>query len=259
MKSIAEQNAEELGGARSVLSRQRADHIRLYDLLDKLTAAPPERARPLLIRIYRLVFPHAFAEETVLWPVIRRALPDGHELTRQVEAEHQRINELVARLEQLAPGVEEWRLLLNQIVPLLRQDVRDEEDILLPRLQQALGPDRMRLLGTKWAFVRAIAPTRSHPVVSRRPPGNVWAALPLSILDRARDYVELRRYGRPSAVSRTLARASHAVERLPPMKSGEDRVTRVDNGSSFGWKTGALIIGLAGTGLLLRRRAHARA
>jgi hypothetical protein len=194
----------------------------------------------------------------VLWPAIRRALPDGHELTLQVEAEHQRINELVTRLEQLAPGTGKWRLLLNQIVPLLRQDVRDEEDILLPRLQQALGPDRMRLLGTQWAFVRAIAPTRSHPVISRRPPGNVLAALPLTILDRARDQIELRRYGRPSAVSRTLARASHAVERLPGLKSGEDPATRADNKSSA-WKAGALMISLVAMGLLLRRRTQEKA
>ncbi|MFD3444061.1 hemerythrin domain-containing protein [Microbacteriaceae bacterium 4G12] len=55
----------------------------------------------VLLRIYRLVFPHAFAEESVLWPVMRRTLPDGQELTLEVEREHQEVNELVTRLERI--------------------------------------------------------------------------------------------------------------------------------------------------------------
>jgi hypothetical protein len=80
------------------------------------------------------VFPHAFAEEAVLWPVIRSALPDGHELTLQVEREHQRINELVDQLERAPLGSHAWRVALAETIALLRQDVRDEEDVLLPRL-----------------------------------------------------------------------------------------------------------------------------
>jgi hypothetical protein len=49
----------------------------------------------------QLVFSHAFAEETVLWPAVRRSVPDGEELTARVEQEHQRINDLVADIERL--------------------------------------------------------------------------------------------------------------------------------------------------------------
>jgi hypothetical protein len=47
---------------------------------------------------------------------------------------------------------------LDRVVALLEQDVRDEEDALLPRLQQALTPGELRSLGTQWALVRSIAP-----------------------------------------------------------------------------------------------------
>ena len=67
-----------MGGPKRVLSRQKRDHVELGRLLDQLAATSPDKAGPLLIRTYRLVFPHAFAEEAVLWPVIRRVLPDGH-------------------------------------------------------------------------------------------------------------------------------------------------------------------------------------
>jgi iron-sulfur cluster repair protein YtfE (RIC family) len=114
MKTIAEQTAAELGGRASVLSRQKRDHLVLRRLLAELAACPPNQADHLLLHLYRLVFPHAFAEEAVLWPLIRRVLPDGHEHTLRVEQEHQQINQLVVRLESLPRSSRQWHDTLHQ-------------------------------------------------------------------------------------------------------------------------------------------------
>jgi hemerythrin superfamily protein len=98
--SIAYQSIEELGGAGSVLVRQRRDHERLDELLRRVRATADTEQDEVLMRICRLVFPHAFAEEAVLWPALRRALPDGEEVTVHVEREHQEINEVVAALDR---------------------------------------------------------------------------------------------------------------------------------------------------------------
>jgi len=181
----------------------------------------------VLTRINRLVFPHAFAEEAVLWPTIRRLLPDGEELTTQVEQEHQEVNELVVKLEK-TDDVSDRVPLLDRLVEVLREDVRDEEDVLLPRLQEKLDRRALVQLGLTWEAVRRTAPTRPHPVVARRPPGNTLSALPLSVIDRTRDLVDrAARRSEPQvrerleATSRVLARVAGAVEQLPPMKSGE--------------------------------------
>lgn len=97
MKSVAEQSVEELGGRPSVLARQKSDHVALDLLLHRLGESTHEEQLPVLLDLYRLVFPHAFAEESVLWPVMRRVLPDGEALTLQVEQEHQEVNELATR------------------------------------------------------------------------------------------------------------------------------------------------------------------
>lgn len=259
MKSVALQDVVELGGTRSVLSRQRRDHVRLHQLLGELQACPPERCGQPLIKLYRLVFPHAFAEEAVLWPAIRRLLPDGDELTLRVEREHQKINELVTELEASPRGSPEWRAILDEVIPLLLEDVRDEEDILLPRLQQAASPRQLRLLGAQWELIRAVAPTRCHPVVSRRPPGNILSALPLSLIDRLRDRIDLARY-RSRSVARGAARfsagltiAAHAVEHLPGMALGEKNATRVQGTSRTVWGSAA-IAGVLLIGARLARR-----
>ncbi|WP_431331457.1 hemerythrin domain-containing protein [Streptomyces sp. IPPR8] len=79
--------------------RQRRDHARLDTMMNRwLAGGPADELEALWRDIVQLVFSHAFAEETVLWPVLRRVAPDGEELTGRVEEEHQAINELVARL-----------------------------------------------------------------------------------------------------------------------------------------------------------------
>ena len=247
MRSVAQQSVAELGGQLSVLTRQKRDHVKLDNLLHRLSEVGDTDQERVLLEIWRLVFPHAFAEEAVLWPVIRRLLPDGQELTLRVELEHQRVNELVRKLESLKPGSPERPQVLNQIVALLREDVRDEEDVLLPKLQAKLTGMQQMVLGVSWEVVRRIAPTRTHPIVSRRPPGNILAALPLSLLDRSRDNVDriLHRSGGGATqplqwLSSALGRVSRAVERLPGMRRGEDPATRV-KGYPNPWGAAAIV------------------
>jgi len=149
-----------------------------------------------------------------------------------VEQEHQEVNELVILLENLDRAHPEREEVLTRFVAVLREDVRDEEDELLPRLQEELSPERLRALGVAWEAVRRTAPTRPHPVVARRPPGNVAAALPLTVTDRLRDVLESAALRGPSRVgpaltsaSRLLARAAGAIEDLPIMRRGEDPST----------------------------------
>lgn len=232
--SIADQTESELGGRLSVLTRQRRDHVVLDRLLDELGTASGEREQDVLRRIYRLVFPHAFAEESVLWPTMRRVLPDGEALTLEVEREHQEVNELVTQLEALPPGDPRRVPVVGRLTEVLREDVRDEEDQLFPRLQARTDRRTLRRLGLVWELVRRIAPTRAHPVVARRPPGNVLSALPLSVIDRLRDVADWAATRGPARsrtglrrLSRGLGGVARAIERIPLLRLGEDPSTRV--------------------------------
>ncbi len=227
-RSIADQTDDELGGPGSVLVRQRRDHVELDRLLHELDGSTGRAQEEVLTRIDRLVFSHAFAEETVIWPVVRRVLPDGDALTLQIETEHQEVNELVAALEEGGPDHPDRPARLARLVEVLREDVRDEEDVMFPRLQEHLAPAELRRLGRRWAVMRRISPTRPHPTVSRRPPGNALSGLPLSLLDRSRDAIDAGVRRAPArlapageAVSRGLAVLAGLVERTPPARRGD--------------------------------------
>lgn len=231
MTSLATQDIDRLGGRLSLLTRQKRDHERLDRLLTTVGHTAGTEQRALLQDVARLVFPHAFAEESVIWPEVRRVLPDGEALTLQVEQEHQEVNQLWARLERLPVGQERDDV-IGRITAVLREDVRDEEDVLLPRLQEVLSTRRLQVLGVAWEAVRRTAPTRPHPVVSRRPPGNVLAALPLTVLDRGRDGLDRVARRSPalrspaSLASRRLGALAGRVEQVGPLRRGEDPSTQ---------------------------------
>lgn len=225
--SVAAQTVQQLGGEGSLLVRQRRDHAVLEGLLQAVDRTQGEQQDEALTRLGRLVFPHAYAEETVVWPVLRAVLPDGNALTERNEQEHQDINELWTQLETTPTGAPARAELLERISTLLRQDARDEEDVLLPRLQAALTHEQLRRLGRAWGLVRRTAPTRPHALVSRRPPGNLLSGLPLAALDRSRDALDRTSRATPtlavacSGTSRALALLAGAIEHLPPLKQGE--------------------------------------
>jgi hypothetical protein len=66
MTTLADQTVEQMGGRLSVLTRQKADHVRLDRMLEQLPRTDGHAREDLLRRISRLVFSHAFAEEAVL-------------------------------------------------------------------------------------------------------------------------------------------------------------------------------------------------
>lgn len=115
--------------------------------------------------------------------------------------------------------------------------MRDEEDELLPRLQQRTTVRQQQALGVAWEVVRRISPTRPHPVVARRPPGNAIAALPLTITDRSRDALDLvaqhsTRLREPATrASAALARLAGRIEQLPPLRRGEHPSTHRSHGT----------------------------
>jgi hypothetical protein len=178
------------------------------------------------------VFPHAFAEEAVLFPIARKRLHAGEVLSLEIEQEHQEINEVYAAVERSRRGDPGRDALIERALALLDADVREEEDELLPRLRAVMDDAELRRLGWTWELVRRVAPTRAHPVVSRRPPGQTLSALPLTVLDRCRDALDrvARRAPAPvatagSAASQALGMVAGVVERLPPFLHGEDPST----------------------------------
>ncbi len=161
--TIEEQTVEELGGPSSVLARQRRDHAEMDRLMERYLALADgeQRERPLK-EVVQLVFSHAFAEETVLWPAVRRSVTHGEELTSRVEASaDQRSRRRHRASGSRRPGAR------GEDGARIRPDPPGHPrrgGPGLPRPQEALEDARLRRLGAAWETVRRTAPTHPHPV-----------------------------------------------------------------------------------------------
>ncbi|MEU5253672.1 hemerythrin domain-containing protein [Streptomyces longwoodensis] len=202
-RTIEDQTLEQVGGPGSVLARQRRDHAEMDALMGRHRALPDgEERERVLQQTVQLVFSHAFAEETVLWPAVRRLVEDGEELTSRVEEEHQQINDFVADIERLDPGSPEREDKVRQAFALIRQDIRDEEDLLLPRSRRPCprtGSAGSARPGTRSAG--APPPTRTRSSRAARPATPCWASRSASTTACATSSAWARRgrrCGRPS-------------------------------------------------------------
>ncbi|WP_337060642.1 hemerythrin domain-containing protein [Kineococcus sp. G2] len=194
LTSVADQSEDERGGPGSILSRQSADHRDLDELMHAYEREPDAGARGRIVaELSERALRHAFAEETVLFPVYRRFLPAAggdDELTRHIEGDHQRVNEVLEDLQRADPSSAGYDAEVRRAFEVIRHDAHDEEDDLLPRLQQVASARQLRAIGAAWEAARLGSPTRPHPKVPRRPPGNVVAGAGLALSDRVQDVVD---------------------------------------------------------------------
>ena len=182
--------------ADTIITRQVREHARHLELLTEYGERQPGARRETFRELVDLVTTHASAEEDVLFPFARKTLgAEGEALTSEIEAQHQRVNELLDPMDGqcLEPGDARFETCVAELVPLLRADLRNEEDRLLPALAANLDEGELERLGTAWLVAKKVSPNRAHPRIPRRPPGNVLAGIPLFFVDRVRHLLSKRK------------------------------------------------------------------
>lgn len=128
---------------------------------------------------------HAFAEETVLYPIWPGiGMTDEHE---DAEQEHQEIKELLVTLGRTEPGEAEFEEALSKLIGLVRHHVQDEESDELPEFRSKAGAERVAQLGRDFRTAKRRAPTRPHPKAPSEGLAEKVAGAVAKPLDMARD------------------------------------------------------------------------
>lgn len=146
-------------------------------------------AEQALAEIVRELSVHAAVEEQLLYPAMRRALPDGDSAVEEALAEHQQVKEVLARLDGADADDPAVVSEVRSLVLAVRSHVTEEEGRLFPELRKSISPQAFTEMHEQLGKVRAMAPTRPHPKAPSTPPGNVMAGAGASLVDKARDAV----------------------------------------------------------------------
>ena len=167
------------------------DHRTVEQLFTQLEGLQSgvDRREELIQQVVSELSVHAVIEEQVLYPAIRSEVPGGEELADHAIDEHQRVKELLARLEELDPKESETDQVLRQLMADFRQHVQEEEgpDGLFDQLRTNVDQGRLVEMGDAMSKAKTAAPTHPHPRAPSKPPGNVVAGAVASVVDKARD------------------------------------------------------------------------
>ena len=163
------------------------DHDAVEQIFRQLEAAPEGDTRDRLVdSVIRELSVHAAIEEQILYPAMRRALPNGDALVEEAIEEHQQVKETLAAIER-AEGAADRDPLLVRLVGNVRHHVDEEEGELFPQLRSSIAQNRLQTMGSELAAAKKMAPTHPHPHAPNTPPGNVVGGAAAALVDRARD------------------------------------------------------------------------
>ena len=149
-----------------VLTRE---HNKMRVLLKQLSAIPghkkggtaeDESERKSIVDMITVrLSRHEAAEEELLWPAVRQALPDGDQWADGALKQEQEGTETLTALGELAPDTDEFDSLVEQLEAQCREHVAFEYQVFL-RLREAMSDDEREKLGQEIVAAQKRAPAR---------------------------------------------------------------------------------------------------
>ncbi len=136
------------------------DHKEVDELLEQFAGADDTFEGGLVGRIIEALSVHAAVEEQLVYPAMRKALPDGEAKVRDAIADHQKVKETLADLETMAPLDPAVPAAVQALAKEVRAHVAEEESDLFPRLAETLGEAALQDMGRAIEKARVTAPAR---------------------------------------------------------------------------------------------------
>ncbi len=134
------------------------DHHTVAALFDKLQAATSADDQiALYAQVKDALERHASAEEKVLYPRVRKEVPDGKEESKDAIEEHDQIRESLKEVEEHDAGSELFTLAVAQLVATTKHHVGVEESELLPDFRKNGDATERDELGRKFSEAKGKA------------------------------------------------------------------------------------------------------
>jgi hemerythrin superfamily protein len=165
-----------------------ADHKEAKALMGRFDHTEPSERAAYFYEVVNALVRHEVAEERVVYPITRHAVPGGEQEAKARIAEQSEIEQLLVDLEKLDASSEEFATQFGTLRRAVLDHAGAEEATTFPLLK--MEDDESRLaLGGLYELAKAKAPSHPHPHAPQSPPGDVIFGVVASLFDKARDAV----------------------------------------------------------------------
>ena len=114
----------------------------------------------LVDHIIELLTVHTYLENEVMYPRVRKLLPEVEDDVLESYEEHHVADLLVVELAAMKPDDERFTAKTTVLIENVRHHIEEEEQEWFPRVREGLGRTTLRQIGAEMLDRKASAPTR---------------------------------------------------------------------------------------------------
>jgi hemerythrin superfamily protein len=172
-----------------IVAELLSDHRQVEQMLSQMQQGGTSVARERFWELTGVLVRHEVAEEEIVYPEVRKVLPDGDGLADERIKEQSEAEELLKEMEKAGEDDASFPTHFEKLRTAVLEHAQKEEQTVFEPLRGALDAQRRATLGSRYEKAKAAAPTHPHPSAPDTPPGNVALGPVAALLDRARDAI----------------------------------------------------------------------
>jgi hemerythrin superfamily protein len=171
----------------SVIEELQEDHEAVKRAFAQIESADQSQWWGMFTGLVSDLVRHEVAEEEIVYPVVRKQLPDGDALADARIKEQSESEELLKQMEKKGANAPDFPANLAILRDSVLRHAQAEEILVFAPLAAALDEETLAKMGDRYEKAKATAPTHPHPSAPDTPPGNMALGPVTAIVDRARD------------------------------------------------------------------------
>ena len=140
----------------------RADHKEVRALFREFekSSTTPARQGAIVKKCIELLTMHTYIENEVMYPEVRRLLPELEDDVLESYEEHHVADVLVLELSTMKPEDERFTAKTTVLIENVEHHMAEEEEDWFPKVREGLGRKQLQDLGAEMLRARAKAPRR---------------------------------------------------------------------------------------------------
>ncbi|MEU7933735.1 hemerythrin domain-containing protein [Micromonospora echinofusca] len=143
-----------------VLKEDHKEMRRLFKAFQDAEEGPAARRQKLVNEILEALTVHTYLENEVMYPEIRKLLPDLEDDILESYEEHHVADVLCAELFTMDAGDERFNAKTTVLIENVLHHVEEEEQEWFPKVREALGRKQLQEIGERMIALRADAPRK---------------------------------------------------------------------------------------------------
>lgn len=176
-----------MAGKPTVIEKLLEDHQLVRKTFASFETAGRAQWWDIFEKITRDLVQHEIAEEEIVYPVVRKQLPDGDDLADTRISEQSEAEELMEKMEKKGRKDKNFAANLTKLRLAVLEHAAEEERTVFAPLANAVDRDQLEKMADRYEKAKQTAPTHPHPMAPDTPPGNMVLGPVAAMADRFRD------------------------------------------------------------------------